>query len=117
MLTQENQGIFKPKAFFAIKTLPEPTSVRASLQIPKWKDVMQCKYNSLIKNETWDLVPPPMDSKIIRNKWVFKTKLKFDHFLYKYKSRMVAKRFHKLKEYITLRHSIQRLNQQQLDLF
>lgn len=54
---------------------------------------MKSEYDSLIKNETWELVPPPKGSKIIGNKWMFRTKLEANSFLDKYKSRVGAKRF------------------------
>jgi hypothetical protein len=35
---------------------------------------MQEEYKSLLKNDTWDLVPIPLGKKISRCRWVYKTK-------------------------------------------
>lgn len=50
-----------------------------------------------MKKGTWELIPPPKGSKIIGNKCVFRTKLKGDRTLDKYKSRVVAKGFQQTK--------------------
>jgi hypothetical protein len=55
---------------------------------------MRCEYDSLMKHETWTLVPRPVNKNIIESKWVFKTKdVKNDADLdfAKYKSQLVAK--------------------------
>lgn len=43
------------------------------------------------KNKTWLLVERPKDQKIIRVKWVFKTKLNLHGSIYKHKARLVVK--------------------------
>jgi hypothetical protein len=35
---------------------------------------MQEEYNSLLENQTWDLVPLPSGRKLVRYRWVYKTK-------------------------------------------
>lgn len=72
----------------------EPSTYKEAIESPEsvfWIRSMNDEYNSLIKNETWvldDLLP---GKKPIRNKWVYKKKLKADGSLAKYKSRLVAK--------------------------
>jgi hypothetical protein len=56
-----------------------------------WKTAMKEELNSLIKNETWELVPCPSQRSVIKNKWVFRTKYKADGSLDKFKARLVAK--------------------------
>jgi len=48
---------------------------------------------SIEKNETWKLVQLPTDKKCINVKWVFKTKLKPDGQVAKFKARLVARGF------------------------
>ena len=48
---------------------------------------------SLIKNGTWKLVDPPLGTKPIGCKWVYKNKYKDDGSLDKHKARLVAKGF------------------------
>ena len=54
---------------------------------------MQTKYNALIRNSTWTLVSPPAEAKIVRCRWVYKTKHKQDGSLGKFK--LVAQGFTK----------------------
>ncbi|GAA0179793.1 transmembrane signal receptor [Lithospermum erythrorhizon] len=50
---------------------------------------MQDEYDPLIKNNTWDLVPPPSGVNIIRSMWIFRHKLCFDGSFECYKARLV----------------------------
>eukprot|EP00253_Pinus_taeda_P019082 PITA_19082 len=52
---------------------------------------MQKEYHALIKKSTWKLVDPPLGSKAIGCKWVYKNKYKSDGSLDKHKARLVAK--------------------------
>lgn len=52
---------------------------------------MDVEYNSLIKNKTWNLVPPKKGCNIIGCKWVWKIKRKADGTIDKYKGHLVAK--------------------------
>jgi histone deacetylase 1/2 len=54
---------------------------------------MQAKFDALIKNKTWRLVPPSKGKNIIDCKWVFKIKRKSDGSIERYKARLVAKGF------------------------
>jgi hypothetical protein len=54
---------------------------------------MNEEYNSLIKNQTWDLVPLPSDRKLVRCKWVYRTKKATNGLVSRYKARLVAKGF------------------------
>ena len=54
---------------------------------------MQKEYDALINNGTWMLVDPPLGTKPIGCKWVYKNKYKFVSSLDKNKARLVAKCF------------------------
>jgi hypothetical protein len=54
---------------------------------------MQEEYNSLLKNQTWDLVPLPSGRKIFRCRWVYRTKSAANGQINRYKVRLVAKGF------------------------
>eukprot|EP00253_Pinus_taeda_P003729 PITA_03729 len=54
---------------------------------------MQKEYDALIKNGTWKLVNPPLGTKPIGCKWVYKNKYKTDGSLDKHKGRLVVKGF------------------------
>jgi histone deacetylase 1/2 len=54
---------------------------------------MNSEYQALLRNNTWKLVPRPIDKNIIGCKWVYKIKKKPDGTIDKYKARLVAKEF------------------------
>jgi hypothetical protein len=54
---------------------------------------MEEEYEALLSNMTWDLVPRPLGSNIVTDKWIFKHKLKVDGSLDRYKARWVFRGF------------------------
>lgn len=54
---------------------------------------MQEEFNSLERNHTWDLVPLPKGRKLVRCKWIYRTKFAADGSVDKYKARLVEKGF------------------------
>jgi hypothetical protein len=58
---------------------------------------MKEEYNSLLANETWDLLPLPKGRKLVRCKWVYRTKYGPDGKVDKHKAGLVAKGFHELR--------------------
>ena len=73
-----------------IMKVQEPTNLDEAMADPNWKAAMQEEYDSIMKNQTWDLVDRPVERKIIGTKWVWKAKYKSDGSLEKYKARLVA---------------------------
>jgi len=64
---------------------------------------MQKEYDALIKNETSKLVDPPLRTKPIVCKWVFKNKYKADGSLDKHNSGLWKKVLHRNKGLIMRR--------------
>jgi hypothetical protein len=61
---------------------------------PQWKSAMFAEYQSLMKHNTWNLVPRPQNRNIVSCKWIFKAKeIETDSgdIDVKYKARLVAK--------------------------
>jgi hypothetical protein len=54
---------------------------------------MNEEYCSLMANDTWDLVPLPKGRKLVRCKWVYRTKYASDGSVERHKARLVAKGF------------------------
>jgi hypothetical protein len=54
---------------------------------------MQEEYNSLLENQTWDLVPLPSRRKIVRCIWFYRTRSTADGYISRYKARLFAKGF------------------------
>ncbi len=56
----------------------------------EWKRAADSEFNSLIENDTWELVPLPEGKNIVGNKWVFKVKRDESGCVQRYKARLVA---------------------------
>jgi hypothetical protein len=52
---------------------------------------MDEEYSTLMDNNTWDLVPLPKGRKLVRCRWIYRTKIAADGEINKYKSQLVAK--------------------------
>ncbi len=57
----------------------------------EWQEAADLEYESLLENETLDLVELPKDRKAIGSRWVFKVKHQRDGWMERYKCRLVAK--------------------------
>eukprot|EP00253_Pinus_taeda_P004020 PITA_04020 len=64
---------------------------------PYWDTAMNEEYWSLLENDTWDLVPLPKGRKLVRCKFIYRTKFGPDAKVDKHKSRLVAKGFSKVE--------------------
>ena len=56
-----------------------------------WRNAMNDEYDSLMKNQTWELVELLENKVHIGSKWLYKSKFKIDGSIDKYKARLVAK--------------------------
>lgn len=84
------------RKFLTYRVYEEPQTHNQAMQSPQkeeWHAAMTTEYNSLIKNNTWNLVELPKDRKAIKCKWVFRTKNDENGNIIKYKARLVAKGF------------------------
>ena len=93
MLTRSKLGIHKPKVFKAVTdyTYQEPPSFAVAFKHPQWVAAMDSEFHSLIKQQTWSLVPPSVDKNIVTCKWVFKLKRNSDGTIARYKAKLVAR--------------------------
>ena len=69
----------------------EPESFAEAKDASHSQLAMQEEYESILKNDTWDLINLPSDKKVIRCRWVYKVKYQFDGAIDRYKDRLVAK--------------------------
>ena len=79
---------------FAMESLmsdvDEPRTIKQALQSPnvvEWQSAMNKEYDSLLKNETWDLVPRPKGVNVVGNRWVYKVKRNMDGTINRFKAR------------------------------
>jgi hypothetical protein len=63
----------------------------ASLDVDDWKDAVRSEIDSILSNETWELIDRSYHCKPMGCKWVFKKKLRPDGTIDKYKARLVVK--------------------------
>ncbi len=71
-----------------------PTSHKQAKESPEseqWDLAMNDEYNSLLKNETWVLVDPSHDRKVLQERWVYRWKLGQDGKIIHHKARWVVK--------------------------
>uniref|UniRef100_A0A2N9FZ58 Reverse transcriptase Ty1/copia-type domain-containing protein n=1 Tax=Fagus sylvatica TaxID=28930 RepID=A0A2N9FZ58_FAGSY len=72
----------------------EPTCFTLAVKSPAWRATMNLEFDALLKNQTWQLVPPHSSQNLIGCKWVFRTERKADGSVERHKARLVAKGFH-----------------------
>uniref|UniRef100_A0A2N9I2M5 Reverse transcriptase Ty1/copia-type domain-containing protein n=1 Tax=Fagus sylvatica TaxID=28930 RepID=A0A2N9I2M5_FAGSY len=51
----------------------EPTCFTLAVKSPAWRATMNLEFDALLKNQTWQLVPPHSSQNLIGCKWVFRT--------------------------------------------
>jgi hypothetical protein len=74
-----------------IDTEPSCHGEAAGQQV--WKDAMTKEYQSIMKNDVWDIVPRLKGKYIVNSKWIYKIKHATDGSVEKYKARFVARGF------------------------
>lgn len=85
----------RPKRFSSYVALmnniinSEPVSVTEACRHQAWKDAMTEEYQSILKNDVWDIVPRPKEKSVVSSKWLFKIKHAADGSIEKHKARFV----------------------------
>jgi Reverse transcriptase (RNA-dependent DNA polymerase) len=72
----------------------EPKTFNQAKSHSHWMEAMSTKYNTLITNNTWTLVPFNADYNVVGCKCVYKIKRLANGSIERYKARLVAKGFH-----------------------
>ena len=84
----------------------DPLSVKEALSSDNrlaWKNAMMEEMNSLLDNQSWELVKRPIDHKILKSMWAFKTKHDGYGNVQKFKARLVAKGCGQVIRYSSIR--------------
>ena len=71
----------------------EPTCFEYATNRKEWVDAMVEEYQSIIKNDVWEINPRQKEKSVVSSKWIFKTKHSIDGSIEKYKARFVARGF------------------------
>jgi hypothetical protein len=72
-LTLTSTELMPPRNIFLVQD-SNPQSYGEPAGNPFWESTMKEEYNSLLENQTWDLVPLPSGRKLVRCRWVYRTK-------------------------------------------
>jgi hypothetical protein len=83
---------FPPMHLFLVQS-SDPQYYGEAARNPFWESTMQEEYNFLLEKQTWDLVPLPSGRKLVRCRWVYRTKSIVDGHISRYKARLVSKGF------------------------
>jgi hypothetical protein len=71
----------------------EPTCFEESIQRKEWVYAMTEEYQSIMKNEEWEIVPRPKNKDVVSSRWLFKRKHVVDGSIEKYKAIFVTRSF------------------------
>jgi hypothetical protein len=99
VLEGTTRQVKKPKPFSSYMDLmcnlldEEPTCFEEAIQKKEWEDTMTKEYQSIMKNDVWEIVPRPKGKDVVSSKWLFKIKHVADGSIEKYKARFVARGF------------------------
>jgi hypothetical protein len=91
----------RPKLFSSYMDLmcdlleKEPACFEEAIQKKEWADAMTEEYQSIIKNDVWEIVPRPNKKDVLSSRWIFKIKHVADGSIEKYKARFLARGFSK----------------------
>ena len=77
----------------------ETSNFEEAAQHDVWQEAMVEEYDSIMKNQVWEVVLRPECKKVMGSKWIYKVKHATNGSVEKYKARFVAKGF-SLKEAI-----------------
>jgi len=74
-----------------VLNIVEPINNKEASQFKEWRAAMNEDLESMLRNDTWDLVELPKNKTPIGCKWLFKPKVNADGSIEKLKARLVAK--------------------------
>ena len=67
-----------PEKFFSyiamVRSIREskPSTFEEATSRQVWRDSMMEEYNSIIKNDVWEVVPRPEGKSVVTSKWLYK---------------------------------------------
>ena len=69
----------------------EPTTYEDASRHQVWKDAMVEEYQSIMKNDVWEIVSRPEEKSIVISRWLYKIKHGANVSIEKYKAIFVAR--------------------------
>ena len=71
----------------------KPSNFREAAQHDVWQEAILEEYDSIMKNQVWEVVSRPQGKKVVGSRWSYKVKHATDKSMEKYKARFVSKGF------------------------
>jgi hypothetical protein len=71
----------------------EPSTFEEASSRQVWRDAMMEEYNSVMKNDVWEVVPRLEGKLVVTSRWLYKLKHAADGSIEQYKARFVARGF------------------------
>ena len=68
----------------------EPSNYEEVVEKKEWKDTMIEEYQSIMKNDVWDVVPRPEGKSIVTSNWIYNIKHAANGSIEKHKAIFVA---------------------------
>jgi hypothetical protein len=68
----------------------EPQTFAQAVDHQVWREAMVEEYESIVRNDVWDVVPRPVGKSVVTSKWLYKTNIAVDGNIEKHKARFVA---------------------------
>ena len=75
----------------------EPSYFEEEVQEPTWVDSMVEEYDSIVRNNAWEIVPRPVGKSVVGSRWIYKVKQADGGSIEKYKARFVAQGFSQIE--------------------
>jgi hypothetical protein len=69
----------------------ESLTVAEASGLADWREAMEREYQSLIHNNTWELVPLPPHKTVVNGKWCYQAKTNARRTVQQHKARYVAR--------------------------
>jgi hypothetical protein len=90
-ITRSQSNLLNYALMKRVMKMDEPQTYLEASRKKEWNEAMEPELNSLVRNDTWDLVYLPKGKELIGTKRVYKTKYKLDGTIDKYKARLIEK--------------------------
>ena len=71
----------------------EPSTYEEATEQSVWRDAMMEEYQSITKNDVWEVVSRPEGKSTMTSRWIYKIKHATDGSVKKYKERFMARGF------------------------
>ena len=75
----------------------EPQTFAQAVDHQVWREAMVEEYDSIVRNDVWDVVPRPVGKSVVTSRWLYKTKIAADGSVEKHKARFVARGFSQIE--------------------